>query len=551
MNNPIKISALFFLAVLSLCAENSNTRAYYNRLSKLYQKEYMSRNYSKSLEYLLEMRTLSEENKWKDLQMDVLNDMGLLYTDILDYDKAMDCYMESYDIAVKESNAIGKIIVLNNIGRQFSLEGKYDKSKEYIKKAYMIACQLGDSLRMGQIAMNLAATANETGEFELATEYIDISLQMLQNQSNIIGLTHAQTIKIENLYLKEQYDAAEQWALEMMNNFSDRQIDDIKSQFLFIFSKIYYKKKNLQKAIQFAHESLNNNPLLVNKIEIYKHLSELYKEKKMLLLAIQYQDSVMIAKDSLAKINEIDRILNNQIKINFLHAEKELAQSKLKQKIDRTIFICIIAFLSVLSFTIVWLLRIQSSKNKQSKIIAENAQKIMELELEKEKNKKILLEQQLKEQEVLVLLEQERLNNEIEIKNRQLTTKALSESNRSKLYEEVILILSNIAKQNENPLLQETIQKLKSQQKESSQNNFLSYFEQINPAFFNTLKEKHPDLTANEIQLLSFFYLNLTTKEIAKLLNILPDSLKKKKHRLAGKLGIETNNLYLYLVNLV
>jgi DNA-binding CsgD family transcriptional regulator len=497
------------------------------------------------------MRTLAEENKWKNLQMDVLNDMGLLYTDILDYDKAMDCYMESYDIAVKESNTIGEIIVLNNIGRQFSLEKKYNKSKEYIKKAYFIACQLGDSLRMGQIAMNIAVSANITGELDLATEYIDISLEMLKNQSHIVGLSHAKTVKIENLYLKEQYDSAEQLALEMLDQFSGDQIDDIRAQFLLLFSKIYYKKKDLQKAIRFAHEALNNYPLLMNKIGIYEHLSELYKAKNMLFLAIDYKDSVIIAKDSLTKINDMDRTLNNQTRLNFLRSEKELAQSKLKQKIERILFICIIGFISILSLIIVWLFRIQLSKNRQNKIITENAQKIMELELEKEKNKKMLLEQQLKEQEVLVLLEQERLNNEIEIKNRQLTAKALSESNRNKLFEEIILILSNISKQNESPLLQETIQKLKSQQKEFSQNNFLSYFEKINPTFFNTLKDKHADLTANDIQLLSYFYLNLTTKEIAMLLNILPDSLKKKKQRLAYKLGIETNNLYFYLVNLI
>jgi tetratricopeptide (TPR) repeat protein len=529
---------------------SSNTKVYYEKLFKLYQQASLKRDYSKSIEYLTEMRTLAENNNWKDLQVEVLNDMGLLYTDIYDYNKAMDCYMKSYEIAQQEDNATGKIIVLNNIGRQFSIEGNYNKSQEYVKKAYDIACQLGDSLRIGQIAMNIAATCNSTGELDLATKYIDISLLMLKNQSNIIGMSHARTVKVENLYLKQQYDEAEQLALTTLEEFSEKQIDDIKSQFLLLFSQIYYKKGNLQKAIHFANEALYNYPQLMTKIKIYEYLSEIYRTNNMLLLAIQYQDSLMIAKDTLSKINEKDRTLNHQIKIDLLNSEKELAHNRLKQKTERILFICIIIFIFILLIIIVWLFRIKLLKNRQSKIIAENSQKIIELKLEQEKNKKTLLEQQLKEQEIVVLLEQERLYNEIEIKNRQLIAKTLSESNRNELLDEIIHLFSEIPNHEDNQILLTTIQKLKLQQKETLQNNFLSYFEQINPLFLIALKEKHPDLTPNDVRILSYFYLNLPTKEIAILLNILPDSLKKKKQRLATKLGIETTEMDTYLLNL-
>jgi DNA-binding CsgD family transcriptional regulator len=150
----------------------------------------------------------------------------------------------------------------------------------------------------------------------------------------------------------------------------------------------------------------------------------------------------------------------------------------------------------------------------------------------------------------MVLLEQERLYNEIEMKNRQLIANALSESNRNELFEEIIRLLSEIPNHEKNQILLTTIQKLELQRKEFLHNNFFSYFEQINPVFLTSLKEKHPDLTHSDIQILSYFYLNLPTKEIAILLNILPDSLKKKKQRLATKLGIETVYLDTYLLNL-
>ncbi len=579
LNHFILFCCFFFFTVILYSTGYCNTRSHYETLSKLYQQEHIKRNYTKALEYLTEMQALAESNGWKDLKIKALSDMGLIYTDILDYDKAMACYLESYNLAVKESNAVGKIIALNNMSRQFSIENEYGKAKEYIIKAYEIACQLGDSLRIGQMAMNLAALGNQIKELDTAEKYADIALEMLKNQSHIIGLSHARTIKIENLYFKGQYSEAEQLALKTLNEFPEIQVDDIKSQFLLFLSRIYHKKGDMQKAIHFANESLENYPRLINKIDIYEHLSKLYEEKKIFSLALQYKDSAMMAKDSLTRISEIDRVLNNQVKMDLLNSEKRLAESKSKQQTDRILFISIIVVISILLLVIIGVFRMQSVRNKQNKIITENKQTIIELELEKEKNQKTLLEQQLKEQEALALLEQERLNNEknkqlllkqqlkeqetlalleqerlnneIEIKNRQLAAKVLFQSNKNELFEEVINILSNIPDQSENPALQTTIQKLKHQRNESTQNGFLTYFEQINPIFLNSLKERYPDLTPNDIRLLSYIYLSLSVKEIATLLNVLPDSLKKKKQRLANKMGIETTELYNYLANLV
>ena len=46
-------------------------------------------------------------------------------------------------------------------------------------------------------------------------------------------------------------------------------------------------------------------------------------------------------------------------------------------------------------------------------------------------------------------------------------------------------------------------------------------------------------------------YLNFNTKEIASLLNISLDSCKKKRQRLASKLGIDTTQLHNYLLSIV
>ena len=68
---------------------------------------------------------------------------------------------------------------------------------------------------------------------------------------------------------------------------------------------------------------------------------------------------------------------------------------------------------------------------------------------------------------------------------------------------------------------------------------FRIHFEQVHPDFFKNLRESHPTLTKNEVRLCAYFYLNLSTKEIAGLLNIDPASVRKAKMRLNKKMNIE------------
>lgn len=58
-------------------------------------------------------------------------------------------------------------------------------------------------------------------------------------------------------------------------------------------------------------------------------------------------------------------------------------------------------------------------------------------------------------------------------------------------------------------------------------------------AFRKAMAEKFVHLTEYDLRLCVFLKANLTTKEIATLLNITPDSVKKAKHRLRKKLSMK------------
>ena len=68
---------------------------------------------------------------------------------------------------------------------------------------------------------------------------------------------------------------------------------------------------------------------------------------------------------------------------------------------------------------------------------------------------------------------------------------------------------------------------------------FKTYFSEVHNDFDQKLKTISPDVSEKEIRLAAFLRMNLTTKEIAATLNVLPDSILKSKYRLKKKLGLD------------
>ena len=65
--------------------------------------------------------------------------------------------------------------------------------------------------------------------------------------------------------------------------------------------------------------------------------------------------------------------------------------------------------------------------------------------------------------------------------------------------------------------------------------------DQTHQEFINRLKKRFPTLTKTEIRLCSLLLLELTTKEIASIMNIEPSSVKMSRNRLRKKLNLTGN----------
>lgn len=74
-----------------------------------------------------------------------------------------------------------------------------------------------------------------------------------------------------------------------------------------------------------------------------------------------------------------------------------------------------------------------------------------------------------------------------------------------------------------------------------SWSRFRTYFDQLFPGFLDDLVAAHPKLTSNDVRLLAFLRLGLSSKEIASLSARTSGSIDVSRHRLRNKLGLTSD----------
>lgn len=80
---------------------------------------------------------------------------------------------------------------------------------------------------------------------------------------------------------------------------------------------------------------------------------------------------------------------------------------------------------------------------------------------------------------------------------------------------------------------------------------FQEAFNNADKNFIKKIKAIHSELTPNDLRVCAYLRLNLSSKEIAPLLNISPRSVEVKRYRLRKKMKLDHDeNLTDYIINI-
>lgn len=176
----------------------------------------------------------------------------------------------------------------------------------------------------------------------------------------------------------------------------------------------------------------------------------------------------------------------------------------------------------------------QKFKNQQRKYEEEQNQLnyLKQLEIDKAKN-------------TVTEINNEKLQLEIDNKNTELLNFTMHLLQKGELLSNLKMHMSKMTKVLENSNGLEELKKMikvinDAEKMDNDWENFAYHFDKAHNSFTMNLKQKYPKLTANELKLCTFLRLNLSTKEIAQLMNISLRGVELSRYRLRKKLELPT-----------
>lgn len=230
-------------------------------------------------------------------------------------------------------------------------------------------------------------------------------------------------------------------------------------------------------------------------------------------------------------IFEVQSMINSEISANT---------KTLKITVERPFFLSNLAIacyliVFIISFVLINTLYTRYYK-KQREQALEQQQKSLELKnLEIEKD--------------LIKLRNEKLRMDIDARNRELAVSTMSMIKKNETLGEIKVELEKL----QGSTQIKTVKKLVEDNLGDKEDwiTFEKAFNNVDKDFFKKIKELHPSLTSGDLRLCVYLRLNLSSKEIAPLLNISPRSVEIKRYRLRKKLDLPRDeSLSSYIVEL-
>ncbi len=184
-----------------------------------------------------------------------------------------------------------------------------------------------------------------------------------------------------------------------------------------------------------------------------------------------------------------------------------------------------------------WIIKDESGKHLQQGAFIKDASF---------KKKVELLETSLIEKEI------EKLEMELEIKNRELSTKIAQLIEKNGLVNSITKRLENLLSKKPKKAIENELKDIITNMKQSKTEELWKQFEltfgQINKSFYDNLTEKFPVLTSNERKICAFLKLNLSTKDISSITHQSPRSIEMARTRLRKKMDLtRRDNLTAFL----
>ena len=184
-----------------------------------------------------------------------------------------------------------------------------------------------------------------------------------------------------------------------------------------------------------------------------------------------------------------------------------------------------------------------------------NDQEKITKKLQTEKEEFLKKEAEATEKQI-IKIQTEKLQAELASKNRELANSAMSLVYKNELLQKLSEEMTKLKDENGKKLSEDQLRKIQKvidegMNDERDWNLFENSFNEAHESFFKKLKANHPDLVPNDLKLCAYLHMNMSSKEMASLLNISLRGVEIRRYRLRKKLEVpHDKNLTEFLMEL-
>jgi ligand-binding sensor domain-containing protein/DNA-binding CsgD family transcriptional regulator len=283
--------------------------------------------------------------------------------------------------------------------------------------------------------------------------------------------------------------------------------------------------KSYENNIEFYYSVPNYNKISSVKYQyqlvgLNEKWSELSKGNTLLFKNLSFGDYTFKVRAS------IDNRLSNNIAEYSFTIAKPWYISNLMMIIYVLLFIFLAFLTNVLH---------RRHYKRQREELLEKAQRELELK-------------ELESSQKIIKLNNDKLRSDIESKNRELATSTMSIIKKNEFLSSIKVELVEGGNQSLSKVVKIIDKNLNNT---DDWKMFQEAFNNADKKFLKKIKSKHPELTPNDLRLCAYLRLNLSSKEIAPLLNISPRSVEVKRYRLRKKMNLpHDSNLTNYILEI-
>ncbi|OBQ57243.1 tetratricopeptide repeat protein [Tamlana sp. s12] len=410
----------------------------------------------------------------------------------------------------------------------------------YLNESVNLSKNLSYQKGLATASALLGGVAEKQGNYEDALSYQYTSLEIFRVLKDSTGLAITNE-NIGSIYEDlEQYDKAYGY-FKKAYDYESNESSDLKINILNNLGDVNRKRGHIQKSLEFTQQALTlakSTQNIKQEESGLKDLARAYADMGNFQQAYQYLLKQNVLNDQAFKQRNADLVGAMEVLYHVKEKEAELSLLNKQNQINKTRQIAIIiASCAMFIVFMVWLIYLKKRKRQEQRIL-KYKQQILQADLD------------------IKIAEEASLKREIESKISALTNYSLNIAHKNKMLSNVSKTLTNLKSRNAD-FVKSKIESLAKDidfdlARGNEWNELMGYFGKIHPNFFENLNsEVNTKLSASELRLCMLLRLNLSSKEIASILHITPESVRIARYRLRKKLPIDAKaDLQAYLLNL-